>query len=462
MNQKNLRLINLEKIKINIMIEKNILFTFLFSTTLFSQGNIEIISLQDAIDIALEKNINIKQSELNLKNSELSKSDAIGNFLPNIGASANHQWNVGRGINVTTNIIEEITTQFSSASASVGLPVYSGSRNVYQLHRANLEILASKYQLEDIKDDVKLFVANSYLQIMFNKEILKVQKSQLEITKEEYKRTKDLIESGIFSPRQIFEIEANLASQEQNVVLAENNLRDVKLNLAQVLLIDNYESFDIADEDFSIPFSDILENSPKEIYEKAKTFRNDIKLAETNISIAEKDINIAKSFRLPSLTSFYSFNTRVSYLENAPSFNDQLDFNKGQTYGFGLNIPIFQGKAISNNIERSKINLDRLKFQYEQEKLNLENTINQAYNDLVGAIKFYEASNKTVKSLESAFEDASDRFLLGSLNSFDFIQSKQLYEAAVSENIRAKFDYIFRLKVLEFYFGLPLSIPMDN
>lgn len=455
-------MINLEKIKINIMIEKNILFTFLFSTTLFSQGNIEIISLQDAIDIALEKNINIKQSELNLKNSELSKSDAIGNFLPNIGASANHQWNVGRGINVTTNIIEEITTQFSSATASVGLPVYSGSRNVYQLHRANLEILASKYQLEDIKDDVKLFVANSYLQIMFNKEILKVQKSQLEITKEEYKRTKDLIESGIFSPRQIFEIEANLASQEQNVVLAENNLRDVKLNLAQVLLIDNYESFDIADEDFSIPFSDILENSPKEIYEKAKTFRNDIKLAETNISIAEKDINIAKSFRLPSLTSFYSFNTRVSYLENAPSFNDQLDFNKGQTYGFGLNIPIFQGKAISNNIERSKINLDRLKFQYEQEKLNLENTINQAYNDLVGAIKFYEASNKTVKSLESAFEDASDRFLLGSLNSFDFIQSKQLYEAAVSENIRAKFDYIFRLKVLEFYFGLPLSIPMDN
>jgi len=455
-------LINLEKIKINIMIEKNILFTFLFSTTLFSQGNIEIISLQDAIDIALEKNINIKQSELNLKNSELSKSDAIGNFLPNIGASANHQWNVGRGINVTTNIIEEITTQFSSATASVGLPVYSGSRNVYQLHRANLEILASKYQLEDIKDDVKLFVANSYLQIMFNKEILKVQKSQLEITKEEYKRTKDLIESGIFSPRQIFEIEANLASQEQNVVLAENNLRDVKLNLAQVLLIDNYESFDIADEDFSIPFSDILENSPKEIYEKAKTFRNDIKLAETNISIAEKDINIAKSFRLPSLTSFYSFSTRVSYLDNAPSFNDQLDFNKGQTYGFGLNIPIFQGKAISNNIERSKINLDRLKFQYEQEKLNLENTINQAYNDLVGAIKFYEASNKTVKSLESAFEDASDRFLLGSLNSFDFIQSKQLYEAAVSENIRAKFDYIFRLKVLEFYFGLPLSIPMDN
>ena len=450
---------NLERTKKKIMIKKNILFAFFISTIAFSQVDNNIISLQDAIDIALEKNINIKQSELNLDNSELGRSDAIGNFLPTIGASANHQWNVGRGINVTTNIIEEITTQFSSATASIGLPIYNGSRNVNQLHRANLEILASKYQLEDIKDDVKLFVANSYLQIMFNKEILKVQNSQLEITKVEYERTQDLINSGIFSPRQIFEIEANLASQEQSVVQAENNLRDAKLNLAQVLLLEDYENFDIANEDFSIPFSDILENSPKEIFEKAKTFRNDIKLAETNISIAEKDIQISKSFRLPSITSFYSWNTRISYVENLPSFQDQFDLNKGQTYGFGINIPIFQGRAISNNIQRTKINLERLKFQYEQEKLNLENTVYQAYNDLVGAIKLYDASNKTVKSLRSAFEDATDRYLLGSLNSFDFIQSKQAYEASVSENIRAKFDYIFRLKVLEFYFGLPLSVP---
>ena len=452
-------MINLERTKKKIMIKKNILFAFFISTIAFSQVDNNIISLQDAIDIALEKNINIKQSELNLDNSELGRSDAIGNFLPTIGASANHQWNVGRGINVTTNIIEEITTQFSSATASIGLPIYNGSRNVNQLHRANLEILASKYQLEDIKDDVKLFVANSYLQIMFNKEILKVQKSQLEITKVEYERTQDLINSGIFSPRQIFEIEANLASQEQSVVQAENNLRDAKLNLAQVLLLEDYENFDIANEDFSIPFSDILENSPKEIFEKAKTFRNDIKLAETNISIAEKDIQISKSFRLPSITSFYSWNTRISYVENLPSFQDQFNLNKGQTYGFGINIPIFQGRAISNNIQRTKINLERLKFQYEQEKLNLENTVYQAYNDLVGAVKLYDASNKTVKSLRSAFEDATDRYLLGSLNSFDFIQSKQAYEAAVSENIRAKFDYIFRLKVLEFYFGLPLSVP---
>ena len=440
---------------------KYIIF-LLISSIIYAQSDKNILSLQDAVDLAIEKNINIKQSELNLKNSELNRSDAIGNFLPSIGLSANHQWNIGRGVNVTTNIIEEITTQFSSGNINIGLPVYSGSRNVYQLHRANLDLLASKYQLEDIKDDIKLFVANSYLQIMFNSELLGVQKSQLEITEVEYQRTKDLIESGFFSPRQIFEIEANLAAQEQNVVTAENNYRDAKLNLAQILLIDDYESFDIAYEDFSIPFSDILRKNPKEILEKALTFRNDIKLAETNISIAEKDIKISKTFLLPSITSFYSWSTRISYLDLAPSFEDQFDLNKGQTYGLALNIPIFQGKALRNNIERTKVNLDRLKYQYDQEKLNLENTINQAYFDLIGAIKLYEASNKTVKSLENAFEDASNQFSIGSINSFDFIQSKQRYEAAVSDNVRAKFDYIFRLKVLEFYFGLPLNIPEAN
>jgi outer membrane protein len=153
---------------------KYIFFLLFYINTINSQQEINILSLEDAVDLAIEKNINIKQSELNLKNSELNKSDAIGNFLPNISASANHQWNIGRGVNVTTNIIEEITTQFSSGNINIGLPVYSGSRNVYQLHRANLELLASKYQLEDIKDDVKLFVANSYLQIMFNFEILGV------------------------------------------------------------------------------------------------------------------------------------------------------------------------------------------------------------------------------------------------------------------------------------------------
>ena len=137
------------------MIKKYIIISLFSSTLIYAQTNDNVLTLQDAVDMAIEKNISIKQSELNLENSELGKSDAIGNFLPRVSASANHQWNIGRGINITTNVIEDITTSFSSMSAGVGLDVYNGFRNVYQLHRANLEILASQYQLDDMKDDIE-------------------------------------------------------------------------------------------------------------------------------------------------------------------------------------------------------------------------------------------------------------------------------------------------------------------
>ena len=292
--------------------------------------------------------------------------------------------------------------------AGVGLDVYNGLSNIYQLHGANLQILASKYQL-NMKDDISLMVANAYLQIMFNSEILKVQESQLEITKVELLRTQDLIDAGIFSPKQIFEIEVNLASQEQSLIQAENNYRNAKLNLAQLLLIDDFESFEIANEDFDVPFSEILENSPKDIYNKSLTFRNDIKLGETNISIAEKDIQLSKAQLQPSISSFYSFNSRIAYEDNSSGFNDQFNRNKGQTFGLQLNVPIFNRMQTRNNIKRSEINLERTKYQFEQDKLN-ENTVNQSYNDLKGAIKFYEASSKTLISLKNAFEDTTDRY----------------------------------------------------
>ena len=308
-----------------MMIKKYFLFTIIPIASVFSQSDITILSLQDCVNMAIEKNISIKQSELSLMDSEINKSSAIGNFLPSINAQAQHQWNIGLSTNFTTNLLETNTTQFSSMGAGMGLDVYNGLSNVYQLHRANLQILASKYQLDNMKDDIQLMVANAYLQIMFNGEILKVQESQLELTKVELLRTQDLIDAGIFSPKQIFEIEANLASQEQAVIQAENNFRNAKLNLAQLLLIDDFESFEIANEDFDVPFSAILDNSPKEIYNKSLTFRNDIKLGETNISIAEKDIQLSKAQLQPSISSFYSFNSRIAYEDNSSGFNDQFN-----------------------------------------------------------------------------------------------------------------------------------------
>ncbi len=468
---------------------KTVASLLLSLTTLVLTAQTKAYTLEECVLMALDKNISIKQSELDIENAEIDKEDAIGSFLPRVNAQSQHIWNNGLSQNITNGLIENLTTQFSSFGGNIGVTLFNGKQNINQLSRANLNLIARQYQLDDMKDDISLFVANAYLQVMFNRELAQVQRFQLEITKEDLERTKLRIQAGVLTQADIFDIEANLASQEQALVQAENNYRLSLISLAQLLLITDYENFQIADEDFEIPFSDILSQKPKEIYEKSLTIRNDIKLGVANIEVAKKDIEIAKGALMPSLTAFYNYNTRISYsdrfvetgnLIETPigfvkgtgesvvtqfseraiaeplSFGTQFGQNDGQSYGVSLNIPIFNGSSVRNNIKRRKLNLKRIEYQFEQTKLDLENTVNQAYLNTQGAVKFFEAAEKTLKARQEAFQIAQNRFEAGVMNSFDFIQAKQRYQISASDIVRAKFDYIFKLKVLEFYFGLKL------
>ena len=468
---------------------KLVLSTSLFFFTIAVSAQTKAYTLEECVLLALEKNISIQQSELDLASAEIDKDDAIGSFMPRINAQSQHIWNNGLSQNITNGLIENLTTQFSSFGGNIGVTLFNGKQNINQLSRANLNILARQYQLENMKDDVSLFVANAYLQVMFNRELEQVQRYQLELAEQELERTELSIEAGVLTEAEVFEIEANIASQEQAVIQAENAYRLSKISLAQLLLITDYENFEIAKEDFDLPFSEILTENPKVIYEKALTLRNDIKFGITNIEIAEKDIDLAKGALMPTLSAFYNYNTRISYSDRfidsgktietpigivkqngaivvsefpqreivAPlSFSKQFGQNDGQSYGLSLNIPIFNGLSVKNNIKRRRLNLTRLENQFEQTKLDLENTINQAYNNAKGAFKFYEASEKTLFARQQAFEIAKQRFDAGVMNSFDYVQSRQRYQIAASDIIRAKFDYIFKLKVLEFYFGLEL------
>ncbi|MDG2371922.1 MAG: TolC family protein [Flavobacteriaceae bacterium] len=468
------------------------IFTFyLLVFGFFNYALSQTLTLEQCIKMAIEKNISIKQSILDIENAAVDKSSAIGNFLPNFNAQSQHSWNVGLNQNITTGLLENLTTQFSSLGGSISVDVYNGLQNVNRLHRANLNLLAKQYQLDDMIDDIKLLVANSYLQVMFNLEFLKVQKSQLVVTQAQLIRTVSLIEAGVLSSGDVFELEANIASQEQAIIQAENNFILSKISLAQLLQISDYDNFNVVIEDLDIPFSQILEQNPKSIFEKALTLRNDIKLGVVNIDIAEKDIEIAKGALQPSLRAFYSYSNRIGYSDRlvgtgdyyyAPigtvlssgetvvrevenrmaasplSVSDQFKINEGQNYGLSLSVPIFNGFNTKNSIRRAKINLERTKNNFDRQKLDLESQINQSYNDARGAFKFYVAVQKTVISRKDAFDDAESRYTAGIMNSFDYIQAKQRYEQSLSDQIRAKFDYIFKLKIVEFYFGIPLSI----
>jgi len=321
-----------------------------------------------------------------------------------------------------------------------------------------------------MKDDVSLNVANAFLQILFNKENLKVQKEQQLNTEKQMNRTNELVNAGSVPRGDLLDIKATLAGNKQAVVIAENTLLISKLSLAQLLQLNDFRNFDIEDKNYNIQDSETMLQTPDAILAKAKEQRVELKIAKTNLEIAEKDVRIAKGAYQPSLSGFYNFSSRASNSDRIlgvdssgkpiitgplPLF-DQFSENKGHSFGFRLNIPILNGFSARNNVERSKISLERSKVAYSQQELDLERNVFTAFTDAKGALNSYESAISALEARTEAFNYAKERFNVGMMNSFDLNQAQTLFVNAQSEVLRTKYDYIFRVKVVEFYFGIPL------
>jgi outer membrane protein len=421
-------------------------------------------TLEECVTYAVENNLTIAQYELDLENAKIDKSDAVGNMLPDLNAQLSASGNTGLILDPTTNNLVSGTIFSAPGNITSSLVLFDGLRNVHRLNRAKLNALANQYRLENLVDDIRLNVANAYLLVLSNKESLKVFEAQYAVTEQDLKRMQQLVESGVNPRGDLLEIEATAANQQQQIVNGRNAVLISRINLAQLLQITDYENFDIADEEFNVPPADILENSPKQIYEKALTFRKDIKFSMSNVELAQKDLEIAKGASYPTLSAFINYNTRYSDQTRDPvtgekiGFREQLWLNDGISYGAQLNVPIFNGWSTRNSIMRSQIDVTRAELQLEQNKLDLENNINQAYLDVLNNATAYEAAQKTLEARKLAFEYSRERYEVGLMNAFDFSQAQARVDNAEAEVIRTKYDYIFRIKVLEFYFGLPIVL----
>jgi len=424
-------------------------------------------TLQECVEYAVENNLSIEQFELDLQNIEIDKSDALGNYLPNLNSTITASGNRGLSSDPITgsNFTAGIFTLGGNLSSNIIL--FNGMRNKNRKNRAKLNAIAGQYRLDDLKDDIRLNVALNYLNVLSNKESLKVFRAQYAVTEQDLIRTRELVDSGVVPRGDLLEIEATAAGQEQQIVNGENQVLISRITLAQLLQITDYENFDIADEAFEIPPSDILNNSAKSIFAKAVDFRNDIKLSESNVALAEKDLDISKGTKYPTLAAFFNYNTSYSSRKQfdpttQTTFRvdliDQLWLFDGITYGGQLSIPIFNRFANKNAIQRSRINVEKAKVQLEQDKLALETTVNQAYVDVNSSFKAYEAAEKTAEARRLAYQYSKERFDVGLMNAFDFSQAQSRVDNAEADVIRTKYDYIFRLKVLEFYFGIPINL----
>lgn len=442
----------------------SLIFILLFSLSI--QAQTKKWTLEECVKYAIDNNISIKQTELDTKTADIGKKDAIGNFIPSLNSNASHSWNVGLNTDPTTNLKRNQTSQYSSFGVGVGFDIYKGMQNQNSLRKANLSIIAAKYQLTKMQEDVALNVANAFLQVLFNKENLKVQQEQLIINNKQLARSEELVKAGSVPRGDLLDIKATVASDNQKVIAAENALLISKLSLAQLLQLKEFYDFDVTDETTAKDENNILAQTPVSIYEKAKEERTELKIAKTNLEIAQKNVAIAKGGFQPTLQGFYNINTQISYAETinfqtglkepAAPFGQQFTDNRGQAFGAQLSIPIFNGFSARNNVERSKVNLEKSKIAVEQEELTLQRNVYTAFTDAKGGLNAYESSLAALDARQEAYNYAKEKYAVGMMNSFDFNQSQTLLSFAQSEVLRTKYDYIFKIKILEFYFGIPI------
>jgi outer membrane protein len=465
----------------------------LFTATIQAQS--KKWTIEECVNYALEHNISIKLTSLDSQLADIEKKGAKGSFLPTINGTASHSWNIGLNQNITTGLLENETTQFTSAGLNANIDIYNGLQNQNRFRRANLAIISAQYQLSKMRDDVSLNVANAFLQILFNKENIKVQKELLGNNEKQFQRTQELVNAGSIPRGDLLDIKATVADNKQKLIAAENALLISKLSLAQLLQLDDFQNFDIADEQYEAKQSEVMFQTPDAIYKKALEERVEVKLAKANVDVAEKDVKIAKGAFQPNLVGFYSFSTRAGYANQvvgsvldvnnpttvigsvdvngtptdvtAPNYSPvlggsspvftQFSDNKGHNFGLQLNVPILNGFSVRNSVERSKVALEKSKVALSQSQLDLERNVYTAFTDANGAYNSYESAVTALEARESAFNYAKERYEVGMMNAFDFNQAQTLYSNAQSEVIRTKYDYIFRTKIVEFYFGIPIT-----
>lgn len=441
--------------KINITI---FLLSLFLINGAFSQEE-KVWTLQECVNYALENNISVKQAELDKNISQEDLKSAKWNFAPNLNANASQNFNFGSSI---TALGTRASADFRSNNFGINSSVtlFDGFANVQSLKQAQIGVEVQEASIAKIKNDISLNIVNFYLQILFAQEQLKVAKFQQEISTNEVNRIEELVTAGVLAEGDLLTAKSNLAADNQNLVVNENNLVLAKLRLAQLLQLGS-DGMQIESMEVNIDDQTILGNDVNAIYEKANSEFPEVKLAELNILSAEKGIAISKANYYPTLTMSMGVNTVYQHRQGSPdfspfTFSDQLDNNLGQSIAISLNIPIFNRYQFRNNVNKAEVNYQKITYNLESERLRLKETIQSAYTDAKAASKAYDAANVSVEAQTKAFEYAQNRFDSGAINSFDFNQSKNNLINAQSQLIQSKYDFMFKLKVLEFYFGKPI------
>lgn len=426
----------------------------------------KVWTLEECITYAFENNIQIKQSRLQTETAEINLLQSKLDFAPYINGGSNLNYNWGRNIDPVTNIYNNKQTMNNNYSLNGQIDLFNGLSKWSTLKKSEVDLKSSLYLSEEIENSIALNLTGSYLNILFSHELLLVAEKQLDVTKKQIERTEKLVEAGTLPKGDLLEINAQGASEETNLISAENALSLAYLDLKQIL--DLPAETDLNIDRPNIRLAKDLNIIPSEqVYANAVETMPEIKGSEMDLLSAEHSVKIAKSSLYPRLSlsggigTNYNDTQKEDILDpNSPvmAFNDQFRNNRGEYITLSLSVPIFNGYSARSQVNRAKVQSVNQSFELQLRKNELRKNIEQKYYDALAAYKTYNASKISVESLKESFKYTEEKFNVGMVNSVDYSLAKMKLTQAESDLLRAKYDYIFKTKILDFYMGIPLTL----
>ncbi len=447
------------------------LFVLFLGTVLISAGfatNAQNVwSLQKCIDYALENNIQIKQQNLNTQYYENQVSQAKSNRLPSLNAQIGNDNSFGRSLTYL-NTYKNVNSSSITGGAGANFTIFNGFQITNTIDKQELDLQATLKDLKKAKDDMMLNIAGMYLQILFAEELVSVAEAQIEVTKQQLGRTRQLVDAGSLAKGALLEIEAQLAREELQMVNEKNNLQLSYLGLYQMLELPISESFKIEKPNLPEVKANISMANSIDVFNNALNVRPEIQAAQLRVKSAEKELEIAKGNQYPSLTfnaNYYNlYNNQYQYPdpplgtgENI-TFSDQLKNNSRSSIGLTISIPIFNRFQVRNGISNAKLQISDYQYRLQTTSNTLRKEIEQAYTNAIAALNRYISSEKAVESMEEAFRYVEEKFNVGMVNSVDYNLQKTQLTATQSQLLQAKYEYIFRTKILDFYNGIPIEL----
>ena len=480
---------------------KKLLIAFLFvggASGVFSQDSKKVYTLKECIDIALQNNLTVKRSALGLKGADITLNQARYTVLPTLNLSSSGGSNWGRSVDPTTNLFIDQKIDNSNLNANASLLLFNAFRVMNGIRQSVNDRAAAESDYSKAKNDVILTVITFYTSVIFNQELLQNAQFQLKTTQQQVERTKKLEQAGSVPLGNVLDLEAQNATNELNLIQRENTYNLSLLQLKQSLQLPASSPLEI--EVPALNVEDLLlDQTTEQIYDIARQNMPEIKAAVYRTESANYGLKSARGSLYPRLnlnagafTNYSSAakvltgfnitdpNPVIGYLGNNPAttdpllqvksfsptaqvftkekpFNDQFSDNISKSLTLSLTIPIFNSYNARTNVMRSKINKEQAGINLTDAENKLRQAIETAHNDATSAAKTYNATLKAVKAREEAFRMTKQRFDAGASNYVDWQVSENNLFQAKSDQVRAKYDLIFKKKVLDFYQGKPID-----